>query len=243
MPYIYVQKDGLGRIMWRCCLNTQGKAPNCGRCGQCKAYTLKKRERCKNRTCFDSYCWLHLEKEFYKSPKAKDKTRFGLQIKTSQIPNAGKGLFATRNFKKGDKIMKLEFRKLKKKEIDKLYDYIDPKTQKKLEGVGPYSFDIVLRDGEIYFGDGACIRNAPSYANDLKKSANVQYKQENDGTAIVWLTVTKNIKAGDELFHSYGKNYWKNLNTNPHSLRKVHIRDHNPSGPRGVIVLNKKKKK
>ena len=235
MPYVYIQKDGSGRIMWKCCLNTQGKAPKCAACEQCKAYTVKKRERCKNRTCFDSYCWIHLQKEFYKSSKAKTKTIFGLEIKTSKIPNAGKGLFATRDFKKGDGIITVTFRKLKKKEIDNLYDYIDPITQKKVEGVAPYGFDMDATDK----GDAACIRNAPSYANDRVGRSNVRYEQ--DDKNVMWLAATKNIKAGDELYNNYGQKYWKAIDTNPHSLQRVGVRDRHPSGTRGKIVkMNKK---
>ena len=55
-------------------------------CPQCKAIT-DKGERCKNHTCRNvNYCWIHLRKID------------GLAIKDSDIPNAGKGVFATRDF-------------------------------------------------------------------------------------------------------------------------------------------------
>lgn len=54
-------------------------------CNQCIAKTANGR-RCKRRTCRTKYCWTHLMKEK------------GLKIAESNIPDAGLGLFAVKNF-------------------------------------------------------------------------------------------------------------------------------------------------
>jgi hypothetical protein len=61
-------------------------------CVRCRAYK-KNQRRCSRITCkYADYCYQHTKKEK------------GLQVKNSNIPNAGLGLFATKRFKKGEKI-------------------------------------------------------------------------------------------------------------------------------------------
>jgi hypothetical protein len=56
---------------------------------QCTANT-KQGKQCGQRTQHGEYCWIHLSQ------------LHGARIKPSLVPNAGKGLFATRDFKKGE---------------------------------------------------------------------------------------------------------------------------------------------
>jgi hypothetical protein len=182
-----------------------------------------------------------LQHPFYATPKAKETTEFGLRIKKSTIRNAGRGLFATKDFKKGDKIMKLKFQRLTKKQIDDRYDYyLCDNNGKCTEGLGSYSFTINARKGT--YGDSACVRNAPSYANDKKNHANVKFAPDKGSRKTkvdVWFVTTKNIKAGQELFHSYGQLYWQSgpsVGASPHSLARVPVRAPNASGPLGKVV-------
>jgi hypothetical protein len=65
-------------------------------CSQCIGQT-KKGSRCKLRTCQGNYCYNHAM------------TNMGLRVMTSEIPNAGKGLFATKEFEKGEMVAPYHF--------------------------------------------------------------------------------------------------------------------------------------
>ncbi len=243
MPYVYVQKDSKGSVLWECCLNSKGKAPRCGPCMQCKAYLIKnKAKRCKNRTCFGEYCWQHLQKPFYETSASENPSHIGLKIAKSSIPNAGFGVFAARDFEYGEYIMSFMFRKSSLREIRERYDYTNDQGVHQ-EGIAPYTFKI----GGIpdTYGDAACVRNAPSIVNDKKSrsAANVIFKtfinKDASGKThpTVWLKVKpykgkkrpRNpiaISAGQELFVEYGKDYWNTINkmkTFGHSLRRVKV--------------------
>lgn len=125
-----------------------------------------------------------------------------LKVKTSTLPNAGKGLFAKVDFSKGSIVAQYEGRLCKWKDVE---DDVD--------------------NGYIYhINDNAVIDAAQSfttfgrYANDaaglqkldgLKNNA----KYVEDGKK-VFITATKKITAGSEIFVSYGRHYWKQVKDN-----------------------------
>lgn len=122
-----------------------------------------------------------------------------LTVKTSQLPNSGKGLFTTTAIKKGTRI------------IEYLGEIIDWKEYKKR----------VERDedGYLFFVNKKhCIDawNTPEhkarYANDAAGLGRVKGLKNNcvyetEGNRC-WIVSTKDIAAGDEIFVSYTKEYW-----------------------------------
>jgi uncharacterized protein len=120
-----------------------------------------------------------------------------LVVKKSTLPNAGKGLFTKKAIKKGTRIVEYKGRITTWKEVQND------------NGENPYIF-YLKRDHVI---------NAEPYkkalarfANDAKglhrvkgMSNNAEYKE--DGLR-VFITATKDIPAGGEIFVDYGKEYW-----------------------------------
>jgi uncharacterized protein len=122
-----------------------------------------------------------------------------LIVKKSRLPGAGKGLFTTKPFKEDQRV--IEYRG----EIIKWKDYSERVKQNK--------------DGYLFFvRRDLCIDafNTPQYkaryANDaagLSKLKGVKnncvYETEGDRAFIV---ATRDIKAGEEIFVDYTKEYW-----------------------------------
>jgi SET domain-containing protein len=122
-----------------------------------------------------------------------------LYINESQIEGAGKGLFtAIKIFKdeiisifKGEVLTAAEIKKRIKKNAD--------------------AYFINMVDGRIM--DSMNTKCFAKYANDAQGISKSMFKNnavitldENDNVCIV---ATKNIKAGEEIFCSYGKQYWE----------------------------------
>lgn len=122
-----------------------------------------------------------------------------LKVKTSQLPNSGKGLFTTTAIKKGTRI------------VEYLGEIIDWKEyEKRVERD---------EDGYLFFVNKKhCIDawNTPEhlarYANDAAGLGRVKglrnnsvYKTEGNRC---WIVSTRDIKAGEEIFVSYTKEYW-----------------------------------
>ena len=122
-----------------------------------------------------------------------------LTVKTSQLPNSGKGLFTTTAIKKGTKI------------VEYLGEIIDWKEyEQRVERD---------EDGYLFFVNKKhCIDawNTPEhkarYANDAAGLGRVKglrnnsvYKTEGNRC---WIVNTRDIKAGEEIFVSYTKEYW-----------------------------------
>lgn len=122
-----------------------------------------------------------------------------LIVKTSQLPNSGKGLFTTTSIKKGTKI------------IEYLGEIIDWKEyERRVERD---------EDGYLFFiNKKTCIDafNTPQhkarFANDAAGLGRVKglinncvYEIEGNQCFIV---AKKDINAGDEIFVSYTKEYW-----------------------------------
>lgn len=173
----------------------------------CSALT-KKGTECKRRCCLDyRYCGQHL------------RSIVGIKVGPSSV--AGKGLFAVKPFRKGQRIAEYYGEHLSKKQFDDRYD--DP------DDLLTSGYAISLEDGSVIDSLGS--RCAASYANDpidvgaLWKSSkstsdfrhryNARKKQE-PGNAMadeakgnqLYLVATKAIKSGDEILWPYGASYW-----------------------------------
>ena len=122
-----------------------------------------------------------------------------LKVKTSQLPNSGKGLFTTTSIKKGSKV------------IEYLGEIIDWKEyEKRVERD---------EDGYLFFiNKKRCIDafNTPEhiarFANDAEGLGRVKGLKNNCEYAIeddrCFIVSTKDIAAGEEIFVSYTKEYW-----------------------------------
>ena len=147
---------------------------------QCTAAN-RKGKRCASRTARGQYCWTHL------------KQQEGIRIKASTLGvKAGMGLFAAKEFRKGEKITLYTG--------DWLYD------------------DEYVWGGNYLFGysqekmvDAARTNAGPGrYVNDPKgsgKSPNVVFSIDRRNKLVV-MRASKLIRSGEELFVSYGRSYW-----------------------------------
>ena len=121
-----------------------------------------------------------------------------LYVQTSQLPNAGKGLFTSIHIFKDEIISFFKGETLTDKEAAK---------RAKINKDGYF---INMLDGTIL--DSKNIACFAKYANDsqgLKKTA-FSYNAEIglDDDEKVCLIAIKKIKPGEEIFCSYGKKYW-----------------------------------
>ena len=135
-----------------------------------------------------------------------------LIVKTSTIPNAGKGLFTNKPIKKHDRV------------IEYLGEIIDWKEYEKRVKED--------KDGYLFFiNKNLCIDayNTPKfkarYANDAMGITRVKGKKNNceyeiDGKQC-FIIAKRDIEAGEEIFVSYTKEYWDCIRYNiKHGLYK-----------------------
>jgi len=122
-----------------------------------------------------------------------------LYISTSQLTNAGNGLFTA------IKIYKEEVIAIFKGEIIS-------NAQAKLRATnGNDKYFINMLNGSIM--DSMPIDCFAKYANDAKGISHLNFKNNSkiaiDDNNNVCILATKNIQSGEEIFCSYGKKYWK----------------------------------
>ncbi|MGB3948293.1 MAG: SET domain-containing protein [Bacteroidia bacterium] len=128
-----------------------------------------------------------------------------LEVRKSTIPNAGKGLYTKRDIKKGERIVEYLGEIITWKECDIRAE----------KDEGGYVF---------YISRNKCIDafHTPDalarYANDAKGLTKIKGINNNCVYEIYknrgWITATKNIKAGSEIFVSYGAQYWRDIRHN-----------------------------
>ena len=119
-----------------------------------------------------------------------------VSIGISGIPGAGKGLFAEQDFKRGQLIIPVTGPHYTAQEIMDVHcenEYL-----------------LALNDGT---GDCIEVTNEARYANDAKGITaipgvvnNAQFWYAEDHS--MYLSATRTIKKGQEIFVSYGKSYW-----------------------------------
>jgi uncharacterized protein len=123
-----------------------------------------------------------------------------LLVKKSKIPGAGKGLFTTKPYKKDDKI--IEYRG-------------------EIIGWGEYNKRVARNeDGYLfYFNRNKCVDafHTPQYkarfANDAAGIVRIKGLRNNSHYEIhddkCYVVAARDIKAGEEIFCDYTKDYWK----------------------------------
>jgi uncharacterized protein len=122
-----------------------------------------------------------------------------LLVKTSQLPNAGKGLFTTTPIKKGSKVIEYKGEIIDWKEYEKRV-----KEDK---------------DGYLFFiNKKTCIdawstpQHKARYANDAHGLSRTKGLNNNSVYEIednkCYIVATRDINAGEEIFVAYTKEYW-----------------------------------
>jgi len=127
-----------------------------------------------------------------------------ISVKKSQIPSAGDGLWAEKDFKRGEVIVKYDGDKITWKECERRNE-----AQK---GHGCYY---------LYISKRKCIDAQYTlwakgrYANDATGLSRVEGLRNNARYEIIkgeaYIKASRNIKAGQEILVSYGRSYWNTL--------------------------------
>ena len=165
-------------------------------CQKCEA-TNKNGVSCKRNTCkMLPTCYQHT------------KSVYGVEVKQSSIEKAGLGLFSCRDFKKNDIICPYKGEILTKKELDERYGKSDI-------DYSPYAVQMST-DKFMYC---SCFRGLGSYANCKTGNNNAKLVVSNPHNTVN-VKATKNIKEGQEIFVSYGKNYFRDINTEHRTVKK-----------------------
>jgi len=124
-----------------------------------------------------------------------------LSVKESQLPLAGQGLWAQKDFKRKEIICKYEGEQVTWKECQR--------RNEAQVGYGCYY---------LYINERKCIdaQHTPwaigRYANDAAGLSRIKKLRNNARYEIIkgeaYIVASRNIKNGEEIFVSYGRSYW-----------------------------------
>ncbi len=144
-------------------------------------------------------------------------------VKQSLILNAGNGVFATRNYKKGEFICYYDCRE----DVIKSYNefvysiicnnksYIGYSSIRNVNGVGQFINDYCLfelsdddrnEEGFYTLSSNNISDKINNYISISQQNSNVMFK--NDTSEIFKLYATRDIKTDEELYLHYGIEYW-----------------------------------
>ncbi|MBA3971901.1 MAG: SET domain-containing protein [Bacteroidetes bacterium] len=126
-------------------------------------------------------------------------------VKKSTLPDAGKGLFTKIDIKKGERFMEYHGEIVTEAELNR-------RAENDIFG---YAFYISKKKCiDAYYTPHELAR----YANDAKGLNKVKGLNNNACYVVYknsgWIKAEKNIKAGEEIFVSYGAEYWKDIRYN-----------------------------
>ncbi|HOV10483.1 MAG TPA: SET domain-containing protein [Bacteroidales bacterium] len=127
-----------------------------------------------------------------------------ISIKPSQIPGSGLGLWAAKDFKKGDVIVKYDGDKISLKECER--------RNQNQEGYGGYYLTLsknrIIDAQYTLWAEGR-------YANDAAGLTRIKGLRNNAKYQLIkreaFIVASRNIKAGEEILVSYGRSYWNIL--------------------------------
>jgi len=164
----------------------------------------KNGQRCSRKSCIGfEYCYTHLLSVKH------------LRIKESNIPNAGKGLFALNKnepenaiiFKKNEKIVNYNGEMINNRERMNRYQGFN----------APYAVE--LSNNNIV--DSATKRGVASTSNHTNRSRSNAKLSVDNRNKVVSIKATKNILNGEEILINYGNSYTfdNNFNTKPYKTK------------------------
>ncbi|MEK6783311.1 MAG: SET domain-containing protein-lysine N-methyltransferase [Bacteroidota bacterium] len=121
-----------------------------------------------------------------------------LQVQKSQLPCAGKGLFTKIDIQKGTRIVEYKGR---------LHRWKDIKHE---DGHNGY---LLYINPNVVINAQGTVKLLGRYANDANGIVRIDGLRNNSEYVTVgsrcFITATKNIKNGEEIFVRYGKEYWE----------------------------------
>jgi len=168
---------------------------------RCHGRTLRRgaNTRCKHVTTQGTLCHQHLKKEK------------GLRITKSELPNAGKGLFTTKDIKLGSIIAQYTGDKIV--ELDP--DYGNPYAIQIKDKPPTYIDASRTNTGEARFSNDARQNAEHFVGEDAEKTASRFSAHDNNAKLVyskvtkrAYLKATRDIAAGEEIFTNYGDQYW-----------------------------------
>lgn len=120
-----------------------------------------------------------------------------LKVKKSTLPKAGKGLFTTIDIPKGKRFAEYK---------GKIQPWRDVKDQ---DGINGY---LMYINRNVVINGLNAVKTMARYANDAQGLVRIKGVQNNaefisEGKRC-FLDAKRNIKAGEEIFAGYGKEYW-----------------------------------
>lgn len=138
----------------------------------------------------------------------KHANSIGLAVYKSTIKDAGKGLFATKHFKKGSYICRYG---------DKQNVMILKEFKQRVKS-GELTDEYMYCDGDLRRNDTKCWdatdpqSTLARYSNDASfndhKHGNINNAEFTTRYGYPWIVATKNIKKYEEIFTNYGDQYW-----------------------------------
>ena len=176
-------------------------------CLDCRC-TTKNNKKCKRRVCFGNVCWQHARLLYGIRTSVVKELYYDLNGKRVDL---NRGLYAERDLQKGCKIGLFNGEVLNAQEMEKRY----PGNTLAHYGIRGYK-----KNKEIYFDNRETSSNMVRFANDshglrqkkdgkLKGVKNNAKMIDNPNGAPILMT-TRNIKSGEQIFVSYGNDYWTN---------------------------------
>jgi uncharacterized protein len=173
---------------------------------QCKATVARGNRQCKRRTIARSpYCYSHTE------------SKLGVQVKKSKIRGAGKGLFATRDIKKGARI--LEYTGVRTTTLPPGHEKNDYITEVKVGDVTEYiDAEDPTKSSVMRYANDCRRKNKDCTSNNSKfykyRKPLPLGRSRRDGVVNrnktkVYVKSTRAIKKGSEIYLGYGREYWR----------------------------------
>ena len=123
----------------------------------------------------------------------------GLRVATSTIPNAGLGLFATRNFNTNEILAPYFGELLTHQQLERRYGY-------GRDGVAVYSANTGTNGLVI---DAACRRSLASYINSRVRGHPTNCRFVNSTATTINVRANRRIVAGEEFILDYKRSYFR----------------------------------
>jgi len=125
-----------------------------------------------------------------------------LIVKRSTLPNSGKGLFTTKDIKKGEVVCEYEGERIT----------WDEATSRNEKDVSKGAYFYYINEKNV-IDAWAAKDTFGRYANDAAGLGRIKGLRNNcvyeERKNRVFIKATRNIPAGSEIFVSYGRGYWK----------------------------------
>ncbi len=150
-----------------------------------------------------------------------------LEVKKSQLPGSGKGLFTRIDIQKGTRIVEYKGR---------LHRWKDIKHED-----GHNGYLLYIHSNAVINAQGT-LKLIGRYANDAHGLIRIEGLRNNSEYVTVgsrcFITATKNIKKGEEVFVRYGKEYWELVK----KVKKSGVKITQPTANQSLYFFTLKKK-